>query len=103
MRFAVLTFWGGETIFTVTTDKYHQLQVGGFMSDEQFSKLIAAVNDQLRALTSPVAPDVLIERVQQSHPQFSAADIRRGIWHLESQSQLDFENDWRIKRSEAVA
>ena len=73
------------------------------MSDEQFAKLIAAVNEQLQALTSPVAPEVLIEQVCKRHPEFSVADIRRAIWHLESQSQLDFEDDWRIKRGEAAA
>jgi len=69
------------------------------MTDKSLIELVQALTKKLASQTEPIAPKNLINTVRQEYPQFSAADIRRAIWHLESRSELDFEPEWKIRRT----
>ena len=72
------------------------------MSDEAFERLVELVATQLAETDEPVAPDQLIRQVLERDASVSSADVRRAIWHLESEHRIDFGPDWTIRVAAAA-
>jgi len=72
------------------------------MSDEAFERLVNLVVRELAKSDRPVAPDQLIRQVLAQDGTVSSADVRRAIWHLETEHRIDFEPDWTIRVAAAA-
>ena len=69
------------------------------MSDELFQRLLSVIAAELAKQHGSVPPADLIRHVREADSAFSTADVRQAIWHLESERQLDFDEEWRIRRT----